>query len=218
MTNKLILAAVLGIIAAVPAANAQQVNAKKTDKVTFFNAPRQFQILDERPIIKDFREAPSAPNMIQLPPPPQGFGGGMGGGGAGAMPGGGDGMGGAPVQLQAPPGYPAYRNPTNPMGALPKSGFGGPSNIPAGGMGPRTALPNGQSTGVHANLMTPIPRAAASAGPGRAMRAAPVAAAPAATYGGPSYTRASGPVSSGGGMSSSSNVSGSLLTKIRGNR
>ena len=33
-------------------------------------SPHEIQIIDERPAIRDFREAPTAPQMIRLPPPP----------------------------------------------------------------------------------------------------------------------------------------------------
>ncbi len=38
------------------------VNPNAKEKVKFYNAPRQMQISDERPIIRDFREAPSTLN------------------------------------------------------------------------------------------------------------------------------------------------------------
>jgi hypothetical protein len=44
--------------------------------VYFGEGPHEVQGIDERPMIRDFREAPTAPQMIQLPPPPNGFGGG----------------------------------------------------------------------------------------------------------------------------------------------
>ena len=76
-----------GFVAVKPA-NAQKVHKKHLEKARWHNAPRQFQIIDDRPIIKDFREAPAQAEHITMPPPPRGFHGGGRGGGSGA---GGDG-------------------------------------------------------------------------------------------------------------------------------
>lgn len=211
----------LGILAAVclaQDANAQSINVKARSKTTWYNAPREVQIIDERPVVRDFREAPEAPQQIQLPPGPQGFGGPGGGGGGGAM--GGDGGspllpgGGMPLGNGGGPGY---RN--APMGGLPLDRVGftrSPSNIPAGGIHPRGTLPGGQTTGVHGSLMTPTAHSAgpgAAAGPGRGMAAPTRAAAPAASYGG-NYTQApSG--SSGGGGGANTNVRGVLLNRLK---
>jgi hypothetical protein len=67
---------------------AQTVNKNATEKSTWHTAPREIQIIDDRPIIRDFREAPAMPQQIQLPPGPVGSGGGYGGNGAGALAGG----------------------------------------------------------------------------------------------------------------------------------
>lgn len=222
LKHKILVASLFGIsalIAAAPA-HAQQASVKEKamHKATFYNAPRQIQIVDERPIIHDFREAPQAPGMIQLPPPPQGFGGAGGGQGGGAMPGGDGGGAADPVmQLPAGPGIAPYRTPSNPMGALPKSGFGG-TNIPARGMGPRNALQNGTTTGVH-GAVNPFAKAAgpsaASAGPRAqaAGRPAPVAA----SYGGGPYTQAGGGATGGvGGAGASTAVSGRLMSRLKG--
>lgn len=211
----------LGVLlsVAVPASQAQQkIQTNRLDKVKFFNAPREVQIIDERPIVRDFREAPSAPSTIDLPPAPQGFGGGSGGGGGGALP-----MNDlsptSGMPMMGAPGDPGYRTPTSSSLPLPKSGFGG-TNIPARGMAPRTALPNGQSTGVHANLMTPIARQAQpGSGMGAGSRGAMApAAAPAAAYSrGYSTTPSSGAGYGGssGGMNSSTSLTGKLLNKLR---
>lgn len=219
--HKILIATLFGISAliTVAPAHAQQssIKEKAMHKATFYNAPRQIQIVDERPIIHDFREAPQAPGMIQLPPPPQGFGGAGGGQGGGALPGGDGGGAADPVmQLPAGPGIAPYRTPSNPMGALPKSGFGG-TNIPARGMGPRTALPGGTTTGIHGQVM-PFAKAgpqAASAGPARAQAARP-AAPVAASYGGQPYTQAGGGASGGvGGAGASTAVSGRLMSRLK---
>jgi hypothetical protein len=116
-------------------------------------------------------------------------------------------------------GDPGYRG--APMSGLPleHSGFGRHTNIPAGGMGPKVALPGGQTTGVHGSLMTPTAHTAgpaAGAGPRGAMGPARAAAGPAAASYGGNYTVApSG--GSGGGMSTSANVQGRLLNRLKSN-
>ena len=200
-------------------ANAQQptIKEKTIHKANFYNSPRQIQIVDKRPINHECREAPQALGMMHRPPPPQGFGGAGGGGGNGGVPGMGNGMGGAdPVmQLPAGDGIAPYRTPSNPMGALPKSGFNGPSNIPARGMGPRTALPGGTTTGVHGHV-NPFAHAAptaASAGSRQAAVARPASAAPVASYGGGNYTSAGSGNTGGGGASTA--VSGRLMNRLK---
>lgn len=61
------LAAGLTAVALAQPASAQKVNSKHLEKANWHNAPRQFQIIDDRPIIKDFREAPQASQQIDLP-------------------------------------------------------------------------------------------------------------------------------------------------------
>jgi hypothetical protein len=212
----------LGVLAAasiMPAAEAQQmIDQKARQKASWFNAPREIQIIDERPVVRDFREAPSGPQMMQLPPGPQGFGGAGGGGGAGAM---GDGGGGSPVLpaggMPIGDGGPGYRNAPQGMGGIPldRAGFGNHTNIPARGMAPKGILPNGTTTGVHGSMMTPTARSAprGQGAGGRGMAAAARPAAPvAASYGGPAYTSA--PAYSGGGGSTSTNVRGVLLNRL----
>ena len=212
----------LGILAAVclaPDAGAQTINTKARQKASWYNAPREVQIIDERPVVRDFREAPEMPQSIQLPPGPQGFGGPGGGGGGGAM---GDGGGGSPVlPAGGMPigggGDPGYRN--APMSGLPleKSGFNRtPSNIPAGGIRPKGVLPNGQTTGVHGSLMTPTAHTVgpgAAAGPRSGMGGpAARAATPAASYG--NYTQPTGGGSAMGGGANTA-VRGVLLNRLK---
>lgn len=213
----------LGLLAAVclaPDAKAQSVDTKVRQKASWYNSPREIQIIDERPVVRDFREAPAAPQQIQLPPGPQGFGGAGGGGGGGAM---GDGGGGAVLPAGGMPigggaGDPGYRG--APMSGLPleHSGFGRHTNIPAAGMGPKVALPSGQTTGVHGSLMTPTAHTAgpaAGAGQRGAMAPARAAAAPAATYGG-NYTQAPSGYGAGG-SGATANVQGRLLNRLKSN-
>lgn len=217
-----LLAMTVGLLAAVAIApaNAQNINTKAKEKVRWYNAPREIQIIDDRPIVKDFREAPSAPQQIQLPPGPQAYGG-VGGGGGGAM-GGDDGgtlpAGGMPLGNGGGPGY-RTDSPSGPVG-LPHADFGhAQTNIPARGLGPRTPLANGTTTNRLAGKMMPWspgqgvnPNVAPAA---RRAAASPKYVAPAASYnpaGG--YGPSVGGGNYGGGGSSTS-VSAKLLRKIK---
>ena len=221
MNKAALLALTIGMFAAaaIAPADAQTINPKAKEKVRWFTAPREIQIIDDRPIVKDFREAPSAASQLQLPPGPQGASG-VGGGGAGAL-GGDDGgtipAGGMPMGGGNQPAYRTGDN-SNPV-ALPKSGFSGPSNIPARGMGPKGPLPGGYSSNQLAGKIKPwTPTSPQMAGPARGGGnggGRPVANTPAATYNpgggyGPSVGSSSG---SGGGASTS--VSAKLLRKIK---
>lgn len=221
-TVSLIVAATacVAVSAAPSMAQGFKIDQRKLDKTTFYSAPRQMQILDERPIIKDFREAPAAPQQIELPPGPQGFGGG-GGGGAGALQGGGPGGGGgsAPMQMGGPVVQPRTSNGMVPSaGALPRSGFG-PSNIPARGLGPKGPLADGTNTNrLMGKMMTPPKAQGASVGPARGM--APSRGPTNGNYNGPAVSSYSGGYGSGsgagfGGSSSRTDTSvrGSLLKK-----
>jgi hypothetical protein len=213
-----------GVVCTASAANAQTANVKAKDKVHWYNAPREFQIIDDRPIIKDFREAPSGPQQVQMPPAPQGFGG-VGGGGGGAM--GDDGgtmpSGGMPMQGSMPGG--PYRT-DGPMTGnslpLPNArGFGAQgSNIPARGMGPKGPLPGGFTSGIHGKIMPwakPTPTAAAAAGrPGGMGNGAANGSVrmPAASYGG-GYD-SGGQAYGSGGQSTQTAVHGYLLNRGKG--
>jgi hypothetical protein len=217
-----ILAMTLGVLAIVAApANAQSINKNAKEKVRWYTAPREIQIIDDRPVVKDFREAPAAAQSIQLPPGPQ-SGGGYGGGGGGAM--GGDDGGTLPAGgMPMGGGGPGYRTdaPGGPVG-LPKADFGhAQTNIPARGMGPRGPLPGGYTTNRLAGKMMPwSPGQGVNPNVGRSMGGSrPVArqaAAPAATYAAPGggYGPSVGGGSYGGGGSSTS-VSAKLLKKIK---
>ncbi len=196
-------------------ANAQQrVRDDLKEKSRWYHAPREYQIIDERPIVKDFREAPSAPGFIDLPPGPEGAGGGYGGGGAGAM---GDPGSMAPpggVQLGGP--NQGYRTDSPSMGTslpLPKSGFGRESNIPARGMGPKGPLP-GVTQGVLGKIMTPKPGAgagpASGAGNVRGRLLGGAKPAQAQSYSG-GYGSGSGIGNSGSAARTDSSVRGRLL-------
>jgi hypothetical protein len=205
--------------------SAQQINPNAKEKVKFYTAPRQIQIIDDRPIIRDFREAPAQARPINLPPGPVGTASGFGGGGAGAL--GPDGgtlpSGGMPLSGGSDPGYrsdPAQANSV----PLDKADFGHrPSNIPAGGIRPKGPLPGGFSTGVHAQLKpfektAPI---AQGAGPARGMsRPASHAASrgpEAASYGG-GYGGDSSAGNAYGSGGSSTAVKGVLLNRLKGSR
>jgi hypothetical protein len=112
---------------------AQQVNKKALEKANWYSAPREFQIIDDRPVVKDFREGPQQAGTVDLGGPGGGAGSGAGGGG------GGSGNGNIPAGgLHF--GKPSVRTVDD---GLPKSGFG--SNIPARGLsaGAANSLPSG---------------------------------------------------------------------------
>ncbi len=221
-----LLAMTLGVLAitAIAPADAQSVRQDAKSKVRWYNAPREIQITDDRPVIKDFREAPSVPQSIQMPPGPGAYGG-MGGGGGGAM--GGDGgstlpAGGMPIGGGG--GDPGYRtdSPTGPVG-LPKADFGhAQTNIPARGMGPRGPLANGQSTNRLMGKLQPwSPGTGVNPNVGRAMGGRPaarmVAAPSAARYNqaGNGYGPSVGGGQAYGGSGSNTSVSARLLKKIK---
>jgi hypothetical protein len=207
-------ACALSSLALANPASAQAVNGGARQKASWHEAPHEIQIIDERPIIRDFREAPSQPQMIQLPPAPQGFGGGYGGGGGGALAGG----NGAPIPAGGIPlGGPnqGYRTPSSPMGALPQSGFGRGSNIPSGGIGPKGPLANGTTTGVHGSLTNGKHAPGVGAGPAGGMapssgRTNGNSNAPVASYSG-GYGSGSGAGYGGAASRTESSVRGSLL-------
>jgi hypothetical protein len=204
-------------------ADAQQMRiperaGHQTQKANWYKAPPELQILDERPIVHDFREAPASPGAIQLPPPPMGFGGASGGG-SGAL-GGDDPGGGGSGPFQIPGGGgPGYRN-FNPGTSLPlpKADFGhAQTNIPAAGIGPKGILPSGHTTGIHGKVMPFNPNNPMAAGPAlaRPQQARPyVAPTPVAGYSAPGggYGPSVGSGSGRGGANAQ--VSGKLMTNL----
>jgi hypothetical protein len=182
-----------------PALAGPAVRQDAMERSRFYNAPREIQILDERPVVRDFREAPSAVPSFQLPPGPQG--------GGNVLP-----QGGLPL------GNAGFRTPqsSSPIG-LPRADFGhAQSNIPSSLGAPR-GLPKGTQTGVMGNL--PAPKLGARPAPPMARN--PVAAAPVRqaapqqmmSYG-PGYGSAPS-VGSANASRSSTNLRGSLLTKVK---
>jgi hypothetical protein len=180
----------------------------------WYSAPREYQIVDQRPIINDFRTAPVKPGQIAIPPGP-GAAGGPGGGSLGDPSGGAGGSsvipdGGLPVGGGSAPGY---RSDPSGMSSLPKSGFGG-SNIPVGGMAPRGILP-GVNQSVVGKIMqqnkykpAAVPaRAVAARGPA-VVNAPTKPSAPSVNSYGTNY---SSPNSYGSGLNSSQKVVGHLL-------
>ncbi len=186
---------------------------KAMEKSRFYTAPREYQIIDDRPVIRDFRDAPAAGGQIGIP---NGPGGGQGAGGMGGI-GGGSGSNptipatGLPLTGGTGPGY---RETPVGMSSLPKSGFGG-SNIPSAGMGPRGILP-GVSMGVVGKVMNqnkPVPTAAAPMrgvslkGPSGGRSAGSSAPPTVTSYGG----YGSHPTSYGNSSRTEQNVRGHLL-------
>jgi hypothetical protein len=202
----------LSLASVAPSYAQQKIDQKSLSKATWHESPREIQILDERPVIRDFREAPAAAQQIELPPGPQGSGGGYGGNGGGALGGGPPSLPAGGMQLGNGSG-PGYRS--APQAALPKSGFGGPSNIPARGMAPAGTLP-GVTKGVLGNIMAKPKGNGAGAGPAGGIapprgRSNGNSNGPAvASYGG--YGTGSG-TGTGAASSTESNVRGTLLKR-----
>lgn len=198
--NHLIPSVMLGLgaslLAVLPASAQAHINSNAMEKSRFYQAPRQVQIVDDRPIIKDFRTTAEAPQMVQLPPAPQGFGGGYGGQGAGAL--------GNSSVLPAGGMQLGKQSGGIPLG-LPRSGFG--SNM----KNPVASLPNGTTTNrLMGKMMTPQ-KNSLKIGPSRhAMLQQPQANAPqsVATYQ-RSYPQTTG--SSTGSTNASTSVRGFLL-------
>lgn len=206
----IVAAVTVGIVATkAEAQGGPRVKTNASEKSTWYSAPHEFQIVDDRPVIKDFRTAPAAQQSIELPPAPQGFGGSGGGGGSGAL-GGGNGSTLPSGGMGIPGNGPAYRSE---QAALPKSGFGG-SNI-GKGLHPGGMLP-GVNQGIVGKMMNqPKPSAGSGAAKGMSVnpnRTSGNSNAPAAaTYSG-GYGSGSGS-SSGSASRTDTSVRGSLLRK-----
>jgi len=122
-------------------AHAELIRSKAMERAGFYVSPREIQILDDRPTIRDFREEPQPDILIELPEGPLGKGTPVSTGGAGGADGaGGVGSAGGSNKCQS------FRRPTGESAGLPKSGFGREGNIPARSVGPACALPCGTST------------------------------------------------------------------------
>jgi hypothetical protein len=213
MKNFLLISAVATFsLAGTNAFAQQQIKTNALEKVHSYQAPREIQILDERPVVKDFREAPQAAGTIDLPPGPQGSGGGYGGPGAGAAGDPGSSLPSGGLQLGGP--NQGYRSAPQELVPLPKSGFGGPSNIPARGLGPKGPLP-GVTQGVLGKLLNAQKPTGAGAGSpngiGNRARSAGNTARPApAAYSG-GYGQGSGSGFGGNSSRTETMVRGSLL-------
>jgi len=204
------LLAGLAALVLVAPAQAQRIKKDSLEKTRWYSAPREFQIIDDRPIIRDFREAPQEAGTIELPPGPQASGGGGGGGGAmGGTPGSSLPSGG--LQLGGP--NQGFRSAPAGLGSLPKSGFGG-TNIPAKGFAPK-GLQQGNSTNRLMGQMKPqqgqgggAPRgmSAPSPGPSSGNSSAPAVQ----SYSG-GYGSGSGAATGGSASRTDTMVRGTLL-------
>lgn len=215
-----ILAGLTALMASAPA-QAQRVRKDLLEKSHWYVAPREYQIIDDRPVIRDFREAPEAAGTVDLPPGPGMPGGGGGGGGAGALAGGGPGS--TPTASELHPGGPnqGFRNAPQEMRSLPKAGFGGPNSNMGSYKPPTKGLANGNSTNMLNGKM--LPRAngvGAGAGAPAGMRphAGPSSgntAGPAVSSYSGGYGQGSGSATGGSASRTETAVRGSLLRKAK---
>lgn len=219
--NKLLavglLAGITGLVMIAPA-HAQRVRKDLLEKSHWYVAPREYQIIDDRPVIRDFREGPEAAGTVDLPPGPGGPAGGGGGGGAGALAGGGPGS--TPTASETHPGGPnqGFRNAPASMTSLPHAGFtpGGQNSNMRSLKSPAKGLANGNSTNMlNGKMLTQPKGVGASAGPGRGMspsagRASGPAAPAVAGYSG-GYGSGSGSGSGGSASRTDTSVRGTLL-------
>ena len=208
--------AIAQLVVLAPAVCAQgTVSQGAMERSHWYTAPREYQIVDQRPTIKDFREGPTNAGRSPLPGAPGGASGGPGGGALGGGPGSNDDVlpsGGLPIPGDG--STPAYRSDPTGMSSLPKSGFGG-TNIPVGGLGPRGILPgiNQQIVGkiLNKNKYYKPPAVAAKAvaarGPAVTVPAKPSAPS-VISYGNYGSTN---PNTYGSGLNTATKVRGSLL-------
>lgn len=176
------------------AQNNSRITKDELQPATWFKSRRQVRVEDTTPIVK--YDTPPEPEPVYLIPtglpktksapvvvlPGPGQAGGAGGG------------------IVAPPGY-AVIDPSHPAPAR----FG--SNIPAAGMGPARALPNGNTTNRLAGRMWDVPKSSAGtvAAPARVLPAGD--AAP---------RTASYPQLSSAGAGSGSGATASVKTAVKG--
>lgn len=119
---------------------------KSLEKVRWFNAPRQIDIIDDRPIVHDHRTGPEAAESFDIPIAPIPMQVAQAGGNS-SIPAGG---------IQVPGGGLPYRTNTPLLGGLPtlpKVAFD--SNIPAHGLAQHSNLPGGTTTNRLAGKMLP---------------------------------------------------------------
>jgi hypothetical protein len=174
---------------------------KALEKVRWFNAPRQIDLIDDRPIVHDHRTGPEAAQLFDIPiaPLPTAVAQGTAGDNA-SIP-----SGGIPVPGNALP----YRT-SSPLLAglptLPKVGFD--SNIPAYGLARKMNLPSGTTTNRLCGKMMPHPNpAAALSRPGHLLAHAPVSKSAPAVW---VYPRPTGNGSASGGAATSATVHAEL--------
>lgn len=189
LVGRAIFLAMASALTIVPTFAQNKVDPSKLDKAKFYEAPRELQIIDNRPIIKDFREAPEQGEpAINMPPGPAGSSGLRLGGQHG------DGL-----RTSSP--------------ALPKSGFG-ESNLPVNGMRPQ-GLPAAPRTFLAKPLPAPPQLAARAAHPLRSAPAAVKAPTTPAAPKVPTVSSYGASYSTGSGSSiersSNQNVRGKLL-------
>jgi hypothetical protein len=107
----------------------QSITKQSTESSGWFTAPREFQIVDDRPVVRNFQEPPQSEQDIDLPSIILLGGPGFGGRGAGSL----DGRGSATIPAgglrlaDAGLGYCAARH--HNLAEPPKSGFGRESNV-----------------------------------------------------------------------------------------
>lgn len=199
-----VLGAVLGLAVfsqvEASAQNAGSINIKKNQlqQAGWHKSPLQVQILDDGPVIKDYRTAPASDQGYNIPLAPTGNNGGR-------IP-----EGGLPFNTGSGPVTPRIQTPN-----LPQAGFG--SNIPARGMGPATALPGVKMGGLgnqyaqqQQSKSTVAARPVGLGKPASGMRAAAAPASYGSSYGG---SGGGGGYYGGGGSSSSTAVRAKLLGK-----
>ncbi len=204
MSKFLMVIVVTGVafLLATPWAEAQQLQMGKgtTQKLgaegdQFYKSRRQIQIIDERPIVHDFRTAPEAPSTIELPPAPAGFSGGANVSGGDALPAGGIPVGGRNQ---------GFRSASTQL--LPNASFGRNSNM-GSYHAPAKAVPGSFTSGV-------MGRMASKTVSGKATGLTPAAgraAGPRTASYGDVYGAGSGSSSGGSSMREEHNVRGTLL-------
>lgn len=165
-----------------------KVRKDSLEKSTWYEAPRQVQIIDDAPVVHDFRQAsPPPPQYINIPANP-------GGGNLGTIPAGG-------LHFGDPNAVHTSSGPN-----LPRAGFG--TNIPAGGIAHPGSLPGISHGGLlHPPSSSPVARQSA-ANPVNTYKPGPSVS----SYGG--YSNNGGGSSYGASQrSSEASVRGSLLRK-----